>query len=98
GVTLWTALGLIENPSPPFRGEREGPDAKRREGEVGIGKRPGIPHLTPTLSVPKGGEGVRRLRRGAEGVLALVSLTIVAGGFVAGLNAGLIYNTFPLMG
>ena len=28
----------------------------------------------------------------------LVSLTIVSGGFVAGLKAGLIYNTFPLMG
>jgi len=30
-------------------------------------------------------------------VAALVSVTIVAGGFVAGLHAGLIYNTFPLM-
>ena len=30
-------------------------------------------------------------------VLALVSLTIVAGGFTAGLHAGLTYNTFPLM-
>jgi cytochrome c oxidase assembly protein subunit 15 len=29
---------------------------------------------------------------------ALVGLTILAGGFVAGLHAGLIYNTFPLMG
>ena len=29
---------------------------------------------------------------------ALVALTIVAGGFVAGLKAGMIYNTFPLMG
>jgi cytochrome c oxidase assembly protein subunit 15 len=28
----------------------------------------------------------------------LVGLTIVAGGFVAGLHAGLTYNTFPLMG
>ena len=28
----------------------------------------------------------------------LVGLTIVAGGFVAGLHAGLIYNSFPLMG
>jgi len=37
------------------------------------------------------------LRRGAEILLGLVSLTIVAGGFVAGLNAGLTYNTFPLM-
>jgi heme a synthase len=29
--------------------------------------------------------------------LGLVALTIVAGGFVAGLHAGLVYNTFPLM-
>jgi len=36
-------------------------------------------------------------RRGADIVLGLVSLTIAAGGFVAGLNAGLTYNTFPLM-
>jgi len=36
-------------------------------------------------------------RRAAEGLIGLVALTIGAGGFVAGLNAGLIYNTFPLM-
>jgi heme a synthase len=36
-------------------------------------------------------------RRAAEGVLALVALTIPAGGFVAGTRAGLAYNTFPLM-
>ena len=29
---------------------------------------------------------------------AAVALTIAAGGFVAGLKAGMIYNTFPLMG
>jgi len=29
---------------------------------------------------------------------ALVSVTIISGGFVAGLKAGEIYNTFPLMG
>ena len=29
---------------------------------------------------------------------ALVAVTIVSGGFVAGLDAGLIYNTFPRMG
>src|SRR6266851_8129440 len=44
-------------PSPPFRGEREGPSAKRWEGEVGVGKGSGIPHLTPSLSAPEGGEG-----------------------------------------
>ncbi len=36
-------------------------------------------------------------RRGSEIVLGLVGITIVAGGFVAGLKAGLTYNTFPLM-
>ena len=30
--------------------------------------------------------------------VALVLITIVSGGFVAGLRAGLIFNTFPLMG
>ena len=44
-------------PSPPFRAEREGPTPKTWEGEVGIDKRSGIPHLTPALSAPKGGEG-----------------------------------------
>ena len=29
---------------------------------------------------------------------ALISITIVSGGFVAGLKAGKIYNTFPMMG
>jgi cytochrome c oxidase assembly protein subunit 15 len=36
-------------------------------------------------------------RRAAEAIIGLVALTIAAGGFVAGLNAGLVYNTFPLM-
>ena len=48
-------------PSPPFRGEREGPSAERWEGEAGVGERSGIPHLTPALSTPPrpkgGGEG-----------------------------------------
>jgi len=36
-------------------------------------------------------------RRATEAIIALVALTIAAGGFVAGLHAGLVYNTFPLM-
>ena len=43
------------------------------------------------------GPSVAGLRRGAAGILALVFVTLLAGGFVAGLNAGLTYNTFPLM-
>lgn len=37
------------------------------------------------------------LRRLSLACLAMVSLTIVAGGFTAGLHAGFTYNTFPLM-
>jgi cytochrome c oxidase assembly protein subunit 15 len=40
------------------------------------------------------GGGLRWLVRGLVGAVAL---TILAGGFVAGLKAGLTYNTFPLM-
>jgi cytochrome c oxidase assembly protein subunit 15 len=40
----------------------------------------------------------KRLRRGIGLALAFVALTLVAGAFVAGLRAGYIYNTFPLMG
>jgi len=53
------------------------------------------PHPYPP---PPAGEGVAgRWRRAAELLIALVGLTILAGGFVAGLHAGLTYNTFPLM-
>lgn len=44
------------------------------------------PHPAPRLN-----------RRLATTTLILVALTIVAGGFTAGLHAGLDYNTFPLM-
>jgi cytochrome c oxidase assembly protein subunit 15 len=37
------------------------------------------------------------LRRAAGALSGLVFVTMLAGGFVAGLNAGLTYNTFPLM-
>ncbi len=40
----------------------------------------------------------RAFRRLITLACCLVGLTIVAGGFVAGLHAGLIYNSFPLMG
>jgi len=37
------------------------------------------------------------LRRLMVGLVALMAVTIAAGGFVAGLKAGFAYNTFPLM-
>jgi cytochrome c oxidase assembly protein subunit 15 len=52
------------------------------------------------LSPPAETSGDRRLpalRRGVGAALGLVLLTLLAGAFVAGLRAGYIYNTFPLM-
>lgn len=51
-------------------------------------------------------EGYRRLAESTVGrwrkisliLIVLLIVTIVSGGFVAGLKAGLIFNTFPLMG
>ena len=37
------------------------------------------------------------MRRWAIGLFMLISLTALSGGFVAGLDAGFAYNTFPLM-
>jgi cytochrome c oxidase assembly protein subunit 15 len=45
------------------------------------------------LSIP----GAGHVRRLCQASCAMVALTIVAGGFTAGLHAGLTYNTFPLM-
>jgi len=53
-------ISAADFPSPPFRGEREGPTPQAWEGEVGVGKRSGIPHLTPALSAPGGGEEENR--------------------------------------
>jgi hypothetical protein len=57
GLPLVLKNSAPKVPSPPFRGEREGPGAERWEGEVGMAGRSGIPHLTPALSAPRGGEG-----------------------------------------
>jgi cytochrome c oxidase assembly protein subunit 15 len=46
-------------------------------------------------AAPEGGDA--RLRRAATALVGLVFLTLLSGGFVAGLDAGLTYNTFPLM-
>ncbi len=45
-------------------------------------------------------EGERRptIDRAGLGLAVLTSITILSGGFVAGLDAGHVYNTFPMMG
>ena len=98
-ATLWIALGILRHalthPSRPW--ERGGP--RRRRGRVRWAPAPAASPTSPQPSPPHAGEGrvAAGWRRAAELVLLLVALTIVAGGFVAGLKAGLTYNTFPLM-
>jgi cytochrome c oxidase assembly protein subunit 15 len=50
-------------------------------------------------TVPRGlAEAPRRLGRWVRTALVLTIVTLLSGGFVAGLDAGRVYNTFPLMG
>jgi cytochrome c oxidase assembly protein subunit 15 len=54
----------------------------------------GLSFLQPIATSAPGAAWVRRL---AIGTVVLVAITIVAGGFTAGLHAGLVYQSFPLM-
>jgi len=62
----------------------------------------GFNHLRPNaIFYPDAINSISSLRRSRHLVhacLALSMLTVISGAFVAGLDAGLIYNTFPLMG
>ena len=51
-----------------------------------------------TLLHPASGKKRHRWFGGTVLLTVAISLTIISGGFVAGLKAGKIYNTFPLMG
>jgi cytochrome c oxidase assembly protein subunit 15 len=51
-----------------------------------------------TLRPQRSRSAPEAVRRMIGIVVPLIVLTILAGGFVAGLHAGLTYNTFPLMG
>src|SRR5207248_11480201 len=72
-----------QNPSPPFRGEREGPAPQAREDEVGSGDGSGIRYLTPALSAAHwtdaAGGGVRPDLWGTgEGLRQLLDLLVSA--------------------
>lgn len=48
--------------------------------------------------LPHGESSLYRLRGLLHALLAMIMVTIIYGAFVAGLRAGSLYNTFPLMG
>jgi cytochrome c oxidase assembly protein subunit 15 len=54
--------------------------------------------LTLLRPAPAAGATGARLRPHLWLLAGLVAVTLAFGGFVAGLNGGLVYNTFPLMG
>lgn len=51
-----------------------------------------------SLLNPAGGQAPHPWFRRTVALGVLVFVTVVSGGFVAGLDAGLVYNTFPMMG
>jgi cytochrome c oxidase assembly protein subunit 15 len=56
--------------------------------------------LWVAISLWRGGmfpDAIPALKRGAAGLVALIFITAFSGALVAGLDAGLTYNTFPLM-
>lgn len=53
--------------------------------------------LTVFRGAPTGSTAVRRTHVAALVTTVLVIVTVLAGGFVAGIKAGLTFNTFPLM-
>ncbi|CAB3381353.1 Hypothetical predicted protein [Cloeon dipterum] len=62
----------------------------------------GLDQLLPAQPMPQGASALavqqaRRLRGMVHGCKAAVLLTAVSGAFVAGLDAGLVYNSFPKM-
>uniref|UniRef100_UPI00398F4C6B heme A synthase COX15 n=1 Tax=Pristiophorus japonicus TaxID=55135 RepID=UPI00398F4C6B len=57
----------------------------------------GLSLLLPTNKMPNSHQMVL-LRRFARGTGVLVFVTALSGAFVAGLDAGLVYNSFPKMG
>jgi cytochrome c oxidase assembly protein subunit 15 len=56
-----------------------------------------LDRLRPTDGWLPGSAADARVRRRLHSVTALIIVTILSGAFVAGLDAGLTYNSFPLM-
>ncbi|MBV6449098.1 COX15/CtaA family protein [Nitrosomonas sp.] len=53
--------------------------------------------LSPQREYSPGNDKMRSLRRFSFSLSSLIFIMVLSGGFVAGIRAGLAYNTFPLM-
>jgi cytochrome c oxidase assembly protein subunit 15 len=88
-MLLWSAMELLHTRSP---------SASIPPRQTGTEGRESSPSATAALDGPIALPDESAGRAWAVVLFVLVSLTIVSGAFVAGTNAGKIYNTFPLMG
>lgn len=57
-----------------------------------------VPEKVTTIFAQLNNPALKKMRVYGYGLLALAFITAMSGGMVAGLDAGLIYNTFPHMG
>eukprot|EP01147_Barroeca_monosierra_P001121 gene1121-7931_t len=57
-----------------------------------------LSHLLPEREFPQATKSLHSLKRFTHGAAGLIFVTAMSGAFVAGLDAGLVYNEFPLMG
>jgi cytochrome c oxidase assembly protein subunit 15 len=90
---LWTALEYLERiPSPPEPGERVQGEGAVTPAQLGTSVQISSPPHPNPLPHIRGGEGVLSLV-----FPILVYLQMLLGALVAGLHAGLIYNTWPSM-
>ncbi|EDQ92128.1 uncharacterized protein MONBRDRAFT_14857 [Monosiga brevicollis MX1] len=58
----------------------------------------GLLHVLPAQPLQGDLKRLRTFRKLAHGIAGLVFVTAISGAFVAGMDAGLIYNEFPFMG
>ncbi|HEX4294154.1 MAG TPA: COX15/CtaA family protein [Rhizomicrobium sp.] len=88
GALLWIALEYLRTSSPPPRGAASA-DASARQGNLTC--RGEAFRRSREVEAPKA------LRVGGVALVALIYLQMLLGALVAGLHAGLIYNTWPSM-
>ncbi len=97
---LWVALDLWTLTLPELRSGSLPLPPKRGRGAISTNPSPTKWEREGPIGESRWeGEGVApaTLRRALTALLALTLVTLAAGGFVAGLRAGYVYNTFPLM-
>ena len=104
-VGWWMVRSGLEEPRGAHDMPRVSPYRLATHLAVAFGIYTGLLWTTLQLAYPTAAHGMaeeamraaRRLRWAAGGLAALVGATALSGAFVAGLDAGRCYNTFPLM-